>query len=438
MKTRCKQLLALTLLLALCLSLTSCAAYSNQRYYERAQLLLGSGECREAAELFSQLGEYADSADYALYAAALCALQEGDTTLTRTNLMQIAPFKSSERYLRYLDGIDAEKAGELQAALDIFRALGSFEDCAERADALEDAIPEQTLRQGRQLMSSGDYEAARELLLSLNGYGQSAALADACTSAIARQAYQAAEKLAAEGDYLSAMNAFSAMGDTLDAAQRAAECRSLLLKEAEEAFLKVTVDTAQSLSDKLSALAEDADFSALQARLQERFGQNMTLLEQAQDAQPFVLLGQYPMGESGSESDLLWQVLRADGSTLTLLCTAVIDASAVATTTDLALDDSLSAAQLLLPSAADLAALDNLTCTATPYAAAQGASVSGGAAVYWLRDTLESGVHPVISESGSLTLPEDSQTPGIRPIITLDLNDYTFTQGSGTESDPFR
>lgn len=282
-------------------------------------------------------------------------------------------------------------------------------------------------------MSQGDYEGARDLFLSLNGYGQSRALSDACTAAIARKAYLAAEDLLGAGDYLGAMNAFAAMGDTLDAAHRAEECRSLLLKQAEEAFQAVTLETADALDEQLESLSADAAFAEIRQALAEKFGVNLSLLRAARSEHPYVLLGTYPMGESGAESDVLWQVLRVDGNQLVLLCCSVIDASSVATTSDLPMADTPDAAEISLPSAADLATLTDLTCAATPYAAAQGAS-----AVYWLRDTLESGIHPVISETGALTLPADTEVPGIRPLALLDLTAYVFTAGDGTEENPYR
>ena len=107
MNAKCKKFL--TMLLLVCVSI---GAAGNQRYYERAQLMMGSGEYEEAAELFHQLGEYEDSAEYALYAAALDALQRGKIELARANLLEIAPFKSADRYLRYLDALDAENAKE--------------------------------------------------------------------------------------------------------------------------------------------------------------------------------------------------------------------------------------------------------------------------------------------------------------------------------------
>jgi tetratricopeptide (TPR) repeat protein len=109
MNAKCKKFLTMLLLVCVSIGAAGCSAYSNQRYYERAQLMMGSGEYAEAAELFHQLGEYEDSAEYALYAAALDALQRGKIDLARANLMEIAPFKSADRYLRYLDALDAEK-----------------------------------------------------------------------------------------------------------------------------------------------------------------------------------------------------------------------------------------------------------------------------------------------------------------------------------------
>ena len=290
MNAKCKKFLTMLLLVCVSIGAAGCSAYSNQRYYERAQLMMGSGEYAEAAELFHQLGEYEDSAEYALYAAALDALQRGKIELARANLLEIAPFKSADRYLRYLDALDAENEGELDSALDIYVSLGSFEDCAERAQTLEAAIPEQAIRQGRQLMSQGDYEGARDLFLSLNGYGQSRALSDACTAAIARKAYLAAEDLLGAGDYLGAMNAFAAMGDTLDAAHRAEECRLLLLKQAEEAFQAVTLETADALDEQLESLSADAAFAEIRQALAEKFGVNLSLLRAARSEHPYVLL----------------------------------------------------------------------------------------------------------------------------------------------------
>ena len=56
------------LLLLPALLLGGCTA-SNESYYEHAQLMMGYGDHAAAAELFTQLGEYRDSGEYALYCA---------------------------------------------------------------------------------------------------------------------------------------------------------------------------------------------------------------------------------------------------------------------------------------------------------------------------------------------------------------------------------
>lgn len=433
-----KKLLTLLAVLCLALTATACSRTTNQEYYEQAQLYLGCGEYEAAWMLFAQLGEYADSADYALYAAALRALHEDDLALARTNFEAVHPFKSSGRYLRYMDALVLKDEGDLEGALELFTAMGSFSDAQEQAAALHEAIPEQAMQEGRRLMSQGEYAAARELFLSLEGYGQSRLFAENCTVALNRAAYTEADALCEAGDHLAAMAAFLALGDALDAPDRAERCRAQVTAALDEAIASVTVETAAGVIAACTALGDEASLARAQA-LTERFGTNLQLLESAGE-RPYVLLGEYPMGESGLESDLLWQVLKAEGAEVTLLCTSVIDASPVATPADLQLTEAETAAvsASVLPAMSDLSSLTDLTCQATPYAAAQGASTEGGLALYWLRDSLESGIHPVVNGSGSLTIPADDTTPGLRPMITLSLNEFAFTEGDGTRENPYR
>lgn len=432
-----KRILTLLLALGLGLTATGCVRRSNQQYYEQAQLYLGSGDPATAAELFGQLGEYRDSADYALYATALAALDRGDLALARANLAAVAPFKSSGRYLKIIEALEAEQSGDLEAALALYEALGTFCDAHESAEALRTAIPEEAMREGRAMMSRGEYEAARELFLSLEGYGQSAALAQNCTVAIQKAAYSQADELCDAGDHLAAMQAFLALGDVLDAPERAARCRATLAEMLSKQSAAATLEAASDIIALCEAIG-DEEAARMAAALTERFGVNMRLISAA-DSQPYVLLGEYPTGESGVESALLWQVIAVTGTDATLLCTSVIDASPVATPTDLRFNGAEKSAvkRVTLPSAADLASLTDLGGAATPYAAAQGVTHAGGFALYWLRDSLEGGVHPVVSGSG-LTLPTDSVIPGVRPVVTLSLEDYTFTAGDGTRENPFR
>ena len=432
-----KKLSLLAVLLCMALTLTACATADIGEYYQSAQLYLGCGDYDYAAELFEQLGEYEDAADYALYARGLQAIEDEEYDLARANLKAVNPFKSSGRYLMYLDAVAAEADGKLEEALALYEKLGTFADAHLNAERLQEAIPEAAVKEGRALMAKGEYAAARELFLSLDGYGASKTLADNCTAALNKAAYNEAAELEKSGDLPSAMAAFTALGDSLDAAKRAADIRSAIHAELDAQYTAVTLDTAPALIEAYAGLGEDENAKARIAELTARFGKNLTLISMEK---PAILLGSYPYAESGEERAVLWRIIKTEGSVLTLLSEAVLDASAEAAPVALAFTEAEMAAvgEVTLPSMADLAAHTDLACSATPYALAQGAANEAGAALYWLRDTLENGLHPIISASGALTLPSSDATPSIRPMITLDLEKFTFTTGSGTLYDPFR
>ncbi len=432
-----KKLPLLALLLGLSLTMTACANSDIGDYYQSAQLYLGSGDYDYAAELFSQLGEYGDAADYALYAAALQALKEDNAALARANFEAVDPFKSSGRYLTWLDAAEAEESGDLEKALALYGELGSFRDAHKDAERLQKAIPEAAVKEGRALMSRGEYEAARALFLSLEGYGASQTLADSCTRAIEKAEYAAAAELRASGDLLGAMAAFTAMGDTLDAARQAEDILAEIHAGLEARYAAVTLADAPALMEAYAALGEDETAKARIAELAARFGKNLEIITAGE---PRVLLGSYPYAESGEAHALLWRVVKADGTKLTLLSEAVLDASAEAAPITLTFTEQELPAvtEPQLPSMAELAAIAPLNCPATPYARAQGAVEEDGASPYWLRDNLENGLHPIIGASGTMTLPAEGVVTGVRPIITLDLDKFTFTAGSGTPEDPFR
>lgn len=429
-----KKLPLLALLLCMALTVTACARTDIGEYYESAQLYLGCGDYAYAADLFAQLGEYEDAADYALYAAALQALKEDKYDLARANMLAVNPFKSSGRYLMYLDALDAETDGEMEAALELYEKLGTFAGANEQAARLRKEIPEAAIQEGRALMNQGKYEAARELFLSLEGYGASKTLADSCTTALNKAAYKEADDLAKSGDLLAAMEAFTALGDTLGAAKRAQECLATIHAELDKQYAAVTLATAPALIEAYALLGEDETAQTRMAELTARFGSNLLLLT---TENPVVALGSYPQEESGEEQPVLWQVIRKEGSLLTLLSMQVLDASPEAAPIPVAFDEAENVGEVMLPAMADLAARTELLCTATAYALAQGAPETDGSAAYWLRDSLESGLHPIISVSGAMALPEEGMTPGVRPMLILDLEKITFTAGSGTAADPF-
>ena len=432
-----KKLSILAVLLCMALTLTSCGSRDIGEYYEAAQLYLGCKDYAYAAELFEQLGEYADSADYALYARALQAIEEENFALARANFEAVNPFKSSGRYLMYLDARDEEADGKLEDALALYEQLGSFMGANQAVERLEKAIPEAAIKEGRALMNKGDYVAARELFLSLDGYGASKALADNCTLALNKAAYSEADKLEESGDLLGAMEAFTALGEALDAAERAADCRAAIHAELDAQYAAVTLATAPNLMDAYAALEDDEIAAARTAELTARFGKN---LEPITMSGAYVELGAYPQAESGAGQPVRWAVIKREGAVLTLLSVNVLDASAEAMAPAIVFNEAEAAAvsEVQLPSVADLALLNDRTAAATAYALAQGVASEEGATSFWLRDSLENGMHPVIAPSGTLSLPAEGAVYGLRPLITLNLDSFSFASGSGTENDPFR
>lgn len=432
-----KKLSILAVLLCMALTLTSCGSRDIGEYYEAAQLYLGCKDYAYAAELFEQLGEYADSADYALYARALQAIEEENFALARANFEAVSPFKSSGRYLMYLDARDEEVDGKLEDALALYEKLGSFMGANQAVERLEKAIPEAVIKEGRALMNKGDYVAARELFLSLDGYGASKALADNCTLALNKAAYSEADKLEESGDLLGAMEAFTALGEALDAAERAADCRAAIHAELDTQYAAVTLATAPNLMDAYAALEDDEIAAARTTELTARFGKNLELITMSG---AYVELGAYPQAESGAEQPVRWAVIKREGAVLTLLSVNVLDASAEAIAPAIVFNEAEAAAvrEVQLPSVADLALLNDRTAAATAYALAQGVASEEGATSFWLRDSLENGMHPVIAPSGTLSLPAEGAVYGLRPLITLNLDSFSFASGSGTESDPFR
>lgn len=440
-----KRTLILMILLP-CLLLSACTA-PNAAYYEHAQLLLGRGDFAGAAKVFDRLGEYRDAADYALYSAALHALSEGNLPLARADLLLIDPFKSSERYLCYTDAAILEAEGELEAALDAFTALGSFEDSLARADRLREAIPCRSVADAQSLMAAGRWQQALDLLTPLGDWEDAPALADTCREQLRHEAYRAADALFVGGEYEAALTAFESLGDVLDAPARAQMCRSSLYAALEARYAAVTLKDAKALMDDYAALGDYLHSADRLAALRTRFGTNLRVAATAGE-RPHVRFGAYPTGESGATAPLTWQVIACEGDRLTLLCTHVIDALCAADAAAPALilteAEAAASATVQLPLREQLSALapEALRAQATPYALAQGVlHHSDGSAWWWLADPLPNDRRLIVWYTGAVIpsgVAAAERTIGLRPLMTLSLNDYAFTAGSGSPEDPFR
>ena len=255
----------LTGTMALCAG--GCAS-SSREAYEFAERCFGLGEYETAVEYFMQLGEYRDSAEYLLYAEALLALEKGDLALAKANLAMIAPFKSAERYLRCIGGLELEKAGEYEAALEVFRQLGTFAGCDKRAERLVGSIPEREKEACRELMKKGDHKTALEKLKKMEKSTETARLLAECAAAMQKMAYRAACTLYEEGKMQEAMAAFAALGDVMDAPEKLEVCRSELYKSTVEAA--VTLETLPQLMETYAALGDYRDSAERLAEMQSR------------------------------------------------------------------------------------------------------------------------------------------------------------------------
>ena len=439
-----KKCTAIFLVLMLAMAATGCSA-SNQNYYEQAQLYLGSGDFIAAEMLFGQLGEYADAADYALYCAALQALRDDELDLARANFELVLPFKSSDRYLTYIEALTLEENGELEEALRLWEELGSFEDSVDHAELLREDIPADEIAHARALMKAGRYEQAKSILEALDGYGDSADLLDDCDAAILRAAYDRAEALYARGDFSEALTAFEALGENLGAAQRALDCRSAMYDDLEAAYPRATMSTAAALMDGYAEMEDYGDSEARLADLQTRFGVNLALTADAA-LMPWVVFGQYPTQETGAPAPLTWRLIALDGATATLLCDSVIDALPATTLPSLMLTASEQEAvvSLSLPLLSDLTALDgdDLRCAATPYALAQGVRAhSDGSAWWWLGNPVDAGRNAIIWYTGGVLdkgVAATERCVGVRPMLRVDLDMLTLTEGEGTIEEPYR
>ena len=434
-----KRIVTLLAALALALTATGCAA-SNEDYYQQAQRFLGAGDFEGAARLFDQLGGYRDSGEYALYAAGLYALQQGERDLARSSLRQVDPFLNSGRYLTYLDAADLAEADDLEGAMALYQSLGAFADSAAQAQALEAAIPARDIRRAKALMASGGWQQALTLLQPYQGQEEADALMAQCREGLRQNAYDKAAELYQSGDYGQAMAAFEALGDTLDAKARALACRSALYLQLEAEYASVTLSGCENLMARYAALEGYLDSASRISELQARFATNLALRDAA-GKHPYVVYGSYPTDESGAAQPLTWQVLGVTDDAATLLCTRVIDAMPVASATDLAAPED-AAATLALPDLEQASALGDLSCAATPYAMAQGVQHhSDGRSWWWLSDEAPDGRQAIVWYNGSVLgggVDPAEATIGLRPLLYLDLNRYAFTQGSGTPEDPFR
>lgn len=209
----------------------------RQRNYDAASALFAGGGYAEAAEAFTSLGNYKDSAERARLSTQwdsytrACELIEtfdhDDATEAEQIFLSLGTFEDSQEKAVYCrNNLDYEAAealvtsGDYAAAQAAFETLGTFSDAQTRARFCADT---QDYQAAVALMEQSDYAAAAEKLAAPaeSGFEDAVDQLAYCNNKIA---YFEAEDALAAGQNYQAYQAFIALGTFEDAYERAMDC----------------------------------------------------------------------------------------------------------------------------------------------------------------------------------------------------------------------
>ena len=170
----------------------------RSRQYEMARTMAESGRLEDARQIYSALGSYRDSREQ---------LEKGLPYLEAAELAERAAANDGTALKRiglaYSDLEEGTTPAMLlyQAAAEQFRALGEYEDSAERAKECEKALEacredrrREEYETARTLLEQGSFSKAREMFLALGEYEDSGDLAKECVYRKATGLLKALEK----------------------------------------------------------------------------------------------------------------------------------------------------------------------------------------------------------------------------------------------------
>jgi TolA-binding protein len=177
--------------------------------YAAASALFDAGGYTEAAEAFTALGNYKDSASRAQLST------------------QWADYTHACDLIETFDHDDATEAEQ------IFLSLGAFEDAQEKAVFCRNSLDYEA---AEDLVASGDYAGAEAAFEALGTFSDAADRARFCSDT---QAYQAACILMEQGDYAGAAEKFAAPAESgfEDAADQLTYCGNMVAYQNAEAAL---------------------------------------------------------------------------------------------------------------------------------------------------------------------------------------------------------
>ncbi len=209
----------------------------NKRNYEAASALFTAGGYAEAAQAFTALRNYKDSADraalstdWANYTNACNMIEifsHDDAVEAKQIFLSLGQFEEApEKAVFCQNSLDFEAADALETAGDYaaaqiaFEALGSFSNAPERARYCSDTLD---YNAATELMSAGNYAAAAEKLAAPaeSAYEDATDQLDYCNNKVA---YHNAEEALTSGKNYTAYVAFLDLGSFEDSAARAQQC----------------------------------------------------------------------------------------------------------------------------------------------------------------------------------------------------------------------
>ncbi|MBR6405032.1 MAG: SRPBCC family protein [Lachnospiraceae bacterium] len=184
--------------------------------YNEGAAAIEDGDYEKALDIFTELGDYDDSASLAAYAKRGVGYQEAKKLMNREEYAEAAKafealngFKDSDALAQecrtaaaYEEGTKLFAEGDYEAAIAKFTEAGDYEDAADKTAEAEAALTElknaAAYEEAIALFESGDYEAAARAFTALYGYKDAWQYLERCEDAILTQQIQ--EAIAAE-DY---------------------------------------------------------------------------------------------------------------------------------------------------------------------------------------------------------------------------------------------
>ena len=219
--------------------------YQPKQQYAAAQELLNAEDYVGAAEAFTALGGYSDSAEKvkeAYYAHAVSLYDEGEDAAARDAFLLADDYADAAARAKQIEDYGAALAAfnqwEYQTARPLFQTLGDYRDSADKLDIINEFLYEDATER----MQAGDIAGAYEIYSDISDYSDSAEIVAKIDSD-----YQSAAKLMEEKRYDEASAAFAALKNYSDSAEKA----------------------SASLYQKAEALLSDGDYDAAAAQFRQ-------------------------------------------------------------------------------------------------------------------------------------------------------------------------